>query len=112
MQSLLIYGSATKSILKKNRICSAENHSSNVFQEKIDSLQEILQRNKILTVFELFIVENVKERFRQLRQNGVLQKLLLIWLLKSRIVPDGTNKVSTQLRTVEQLSNGNLWVNY
>ena len=40
--------------------------------KKIDSLQEIIQRSKILTVYELFIVENVKELFRQLRQTGEL----------------------------------------
>ena len=40
------------------------------FKKKSDSLQEILQRSKILTVYEIFIVENVKELFRQLRQNG------------------------------------------
>ena len=94
--------------LNKNGICSTENYSSNLFKQKIDSLQEILQRNKVLTVFELFLVENVKELFRQPRQNGELQKMLLICLLTTRIVSSGTKKVSSQLRIVEQLSNGNL----
>ena len=44
------------------------------FKKKSDSLQEILQRSKILTVYEIFIVESVKELFRQLRQNGEWKK--------------------------------------
>ena len=37
------------------------------FNKKFDSLHDILKTKEILTVFELFIVENIKERFGQLR---------------------------------------------
>ena len=42
---------------------------------KNDSLHEILQCNKIPSVFDLFIVEIVQELFRQLRQGGQKQKI-------------------------------------
>ena len=71
---LLIYGSATESILKKIESAQRRNIRAIFLKKQIDSPQEILQRNKIPTVFELFLVENEKEIFRQLRQNGELQK--------------------------------------
>ena len=49
--------------------------SSTVFKETFDSLQESVQRNKILSVFELFIAENVEELFRKLRWEGESQKI-------------------------------------
>ena len=61
---------ATKSNLKKIESAQQSIIRPICFRKKIDSLLETLQRNKIRTIFEIFIVQNVKYRFRQLRQNG------------------------------------------
>ena len=83
----MIYNSLTKSVMlrssdlrisnkikfeKKSNMLNGELFEQFFPRKKIDSLQEIIQRSKILTVYELFIVENVKELFRQVRQNGEL----------------------------------------
>ena len=78
------------------------------FEKKIDSQQEILQRSKIPTVYAIFFVENVKELFRQLRQNGELQKNGSDMSAKNAYSTRWQQKVYSQLRRVEQLSNGNL----
>ena len=105
---LLINGSATKSNLRKKSNLLKGEFFGQSFQEKINSPQEISQGTKNLAVFDILLVENVKKLFRQLSRKDELQKRLLICLLKTRIVPGGTKKVSSQLRTVDQFSNGNL----
>ena len=40
------------------------------FKKKFDSLHDLLRTNEILTVFELFVLENIKELFRQLKSEA------------------------------------------
>ena len=44
-----------------------------IFRTKHDILKDILERNKILTVFELYTVELVKELFKQLRLEALMR---------------------------------------
>ena len=47
------------------------------FKTKFDSLHDLLRTNEILTVFELFIFENIKELFRQLRSEAPKSFIML-----------------------------------
>ena len=40
------------------------------FEKKFDSVHDLLRTKEILTVFELFVLENIKELFRQLRSEA------------------------------------------
>ena len=40
------------------------------FKRKYDSLVKVLQQNKILSVFELYVVELIKELFRQFQKKS------------------------------------------
>ena len=71
----------------KNRICSTESYSRNLFQffkkkRKNLPLLEIVQRNKIFTVFELFIVEKYLSNFLKITSNWLTEASLLPCNLK------------------------------
>ena len=67
---LLIYGSAAKTNLSKIEKAQRRILRAIFFKKKFDSLHDLLRTNKILTVFELFVLENIKELFRQLRSEA------------------------------------------
>ena len=61
---LLIYGSAAKTNLSKIEKAQRRILRAIFFKKKFDFLHDLLRTNKILTVFELFVLENIKELFR------------------------------------------------
>ena len=69
---LLHYDSTTKTKIfnLSKRKCTKEKYSSNVFQKKSESLQNIIKDKKFLTVYEKYISELVIELFRQLRRKS------------------------------------------
>ena len=74
---LLIYGSAAKTNLAKIDSAQRRILRAIFFKKKYDSMQEILSKNKINTIYELFIKEIVHEVFRELRKDSPLQLLNL-----------------------------------
>ena len=67
---LLLYGTAAKSNLSKIETVQRRILRAIYFKRKFDSLENVLADNKILTVFELFMVEILKELFRQLKSES------------------------------------------
>ena len=67
---LLLYGTAAKSNLSKIETVQRRILRAIYFKRKSDSLENVLADNKILTVFELFMVEILKELFRQLKSES------------------------------------------
>ena len=67
---LLIYGTGAKNNLKKIEMAQRRILRAIFFKKKYDSLENILGQNKIFTVFELYLVELVKELFRQLQSQS------------------------------------------
>ena len=63
---LLIYGSAAKTNLQKIETVQRRILRAIFFKTKMDSLSDVLADNKILTVFELFILEIIRELFREI----------------------------------------------
>ena len=74
---ILVYGSAAKTNLKKienaqRRIIRA------IFFKKFESIANILLENKVLTVYELYMEELVKELFKELRHETPVKYLVEI----------------------------------
>ena len=67
---LLIYGTSAKSNLRKIEMAQRRILRGIFFKKKYDSISNILRRNGVLTVFELYIVEVMKELFRQLQSKS------------------------------------------
>ena len=63
---LLICGSAAKTNLSKVEKAQRRILRAIFIKKKFDSLPDLLRTDEILTVFELFVLENIKELFRQL----------------------------------------------
>ena len=72
---LQIYGFAAKTNLSKIEKAQRRVLRAIFFKKKVDSLHDLLKTNEILTVFELFVLENIKELFKQLRSEA--PKLLI-----------------------------------
>ena len=72
---LSVYGISAKTNLKKKSKLSEKNFESIFFRKKLDSLADILVENKIFTVSELYIIEMIKEFFKQLRCGVPLQSI-------------------------------------
>ena len=70
---LLAYGSAVKSILVKIVRAQKRILRATFFRKKLESLKGNLSENKILTLFELYTVEVLKELFKQLRYEKSVQ---------------------------------------
>ena len=71
---ILVYGSAAKTNLKKIENAQRRIIRAIFFKKRSESISNLLLENKILTVFELYIEELVKELFKQLR-NETPQKI-------------------------------------
>ena len=67
---LLIYGSGAITNMSKSEKAQRRILRAIFFKKKFYSLNDLLRTNEILTVFELFIFENIKELFRQLRSEA------------------------------------------
>ena len=67
---LLIYGTAAKSNLRKIQMAQGRILRAIFFKRKYDSLVNVLQQNKILSVFELYLVELIKELLRQFQKKS------------------------------------------
>ena len=67
---LLIYGSAAKTKLEKNELGHRSLIRAILFKKKYDSLQDVLRQTDLNTVFELFIVDVLRQIFNQLRSNA------------------------------------------
>ena len=50
-------------------------HSGNFFRNKYDSVEYIFERNKIMTAFEIYLMELLAEVFKQLRMESPLSSL-------------------------------------
>ena len=76
---ILVYGSTVKTNLKKIENAQRRNIRASFFKKRFKSIANLLLENKVLTVFELFMEELVKELFKQLRnetpQNVFPEKL-------------------------------------
>ena len=67
---LLIYGAAAKSNLRKIEMAQRRILRAIFFKRKYDSLVNVLQKNNILSVFELYLVELIKELFKQFQNKS------------------------------------------
>ena len=70
--------------------------------ETFYSLQDILRQTELKTIFELFIVDVLREIFKQSRSNENFQNLLLKRNIKKR---DNRKKVSCQNPIAEEKVN-------
>ena len=80
------------------------------FKKKFDSSRDLFRTNKILTVFELFILENIKELFRQLRLEAPKSFIVLDandvrtyttrWNMK-KLIPAQYNRTVLKRRSLE-----------
>ena len=68
-----VYGSAAKTNLKKIENAQPRIIRAIFFKKRFESIANLLSENKVLTVFELYMEELVKELFKQLR-NETRQK--------------------------------------
>ena len=57
---LLIYGTAAKSNLRKIEMAQRRILRAIFFKRKCNSLVNVLQQNKLLSVFELYLVDIIK----------------------------------------------------
>ena len=62
-----MYGSAAKTSLKKIENAQRRIIRAIFFEKRSESISNLLLENKVLTVFELYMEELVKELFKQLR---------------------------------------------
>ena len=69
---VISYGSAAKTTLKISENVQRGIFTALFFKNKFNSLTNILLDNKILTVFELHIIEIVDELFNQLRNQSAV----------------------------------------
>ena len=107
---LLIYGSAAKTNLLKIEKAQRRILRAIFFKKKFDSLRDLFRTNKILTVFELFILENIKELFRQLRLEAPksfivldandVRKYTTRWNMK-KLIPAQYNRTVLKRRSLE-----------
>ena len=73
---LLIYGTAAKSNLRKIEMAQRRILRAFFFKRKYDYLVNVLQQNKIISVFELFLVELIKEsKFQKKSPTNFLPQL-------------------------------------
>ena len=75
MYGILVFGSAAKTNLVKIEKAQRRVLRAIVFMHRIDSQSEILTKEGVLTVFELFLVELIKELFKQIRLESPSQLL-------------------------------------
>ena len=73
---LLIYGSAAKTNLSKIEKAQRRILRAKFSKKKFDSLHD-LRTKEILTVFELLVLENIKDLFRQLRSKAPESSIVL-----------------------------------
>ena len=107
---LLIYGSAAKANLSKIEKTQRRILRAIFFKKKFDSLHDLLRRNEILTVFELFVLENIKEFFRQLRTEAPKSFIVLDdvgtyttrWNMK-KLMPSQYSRTVLKRRSLESL---------
>ena len=107
---LLIYGSAAKTNLLKIEKAQRRILRAIFFKKIFDSLRDLFRTNKILTVFELFILENIKELFRQLRLEAPKSFIVLDandvrtyttrWNMK-KLIPAQYNRTVLKRRSLE-----------
>ena len=62
---LVIYGTTYKTDLSRIEAVQREILFAKFFKRKFESLEKVFADNKVLTVFELFLVEILKEFVRQ-----------------------------------------------
>ena len=67
---LLIYGSAAKTNLSQIEKAQGRTLRAICLKKKFDFLHDLLRTNEILTVFQLFVLENINELFWQLRSEA------------------------------------------
>ena len=77
MYGILVYGSAAKTNLIKIEKAQRRNLNAIFFMQRTDSLREIFAKEDFLTVFEMFLVELIKELFKQIRLKSPSQLLNL-----------------------------------
>ena len=75
MYGILVYGSAAKTNLEKIEKAQRRILRAIFFMHRTDSLNEIITKEGVLTVFELFLVELIKELFKQIRLESPSQLL-------------------------------------
>ena len=80
---LLVYGSAAKTNLQKIECAQRRILRPFFFKKKFDSMVNVLADNKILNVFELFMVEVIQELFKQIRKESSLELSLTFTTGKS-----------------------------
>ena len=80
---LLVYGSAAKTNLQKIECAQRRILRAIFFKKKFDSMVNVLADNKILNVFELFMVEVIQELFKQIRKESSLELSLTFTTGKS-----------------------------
>ena len=82
MYGILVYGSAAKTKLVKIEKAQRRILRAFFFMHRTDSLSEILTKEGVLIVFELFLVDLIKELFKQIRLESPSQ------LLDLEIIPE------------------------
>ena len=72
---LLVYGNTIKQNLEKIDKVQRKIDQAIFFRKKYESLGLTLFDNKIHTVYELYVIEIVKELFKQIRSESALQNI-------------------------------------
>ena len=116
---LFVYGRAAKTNLTKIEMAQRRIIGAILFKKKFDSLQNILHRTTLNTVFELFIQDVLREIFNQLRSNGTskLSKLIAEWKQRKTrgsikgLLPIPYSRTKSKLKSVEHtLIKGYNWL--
>ena len=69
---LLVYGSAAKTNLKKIESAQRRILRAIFCKNKYESIEQLFEKNNILTVFELYVMEVCRELFKQLKSESPL----------------------------------------
>ena len=64
---IIVYGATAKTNLSKIEMAQRRIRRAIFFKEKMESITDVLREKGILTVYELYFAELLKELFRQLR---------------------------------------------
>ena len=64
---IIVYDATAKTNLSKIKMAQRRIRRAIFFKEKMESITDVLRENGILTVYELYFAELLKELFRQLR---------------------------------------------
>ena len=76
---IIVYGATAKTNLSKIEMAQRRIMRAIFFKKKMDSITDVVRENGILTVYELYLAELLKELFKQLRSEPPILIYRKLW---------------------------------